>query len=320
LSRIPNCLVDFGPELQKAYGLLTAAQVAVYPVDPRGLFNDGQAADIGELPIEKSDTFRRYSFVSMQDIATSTGGVAYLNRNDIDAAIGEAIATGADYYSLSYVPPPSKYDGKYHTIDVKIDRPGLHLQYREGYTDIDLAKPQSEKESARNAPAPDSDFNVAVDRGMIPSTGLVFDLRVAPSTAQAKPGDPPVAGMLNSKLKGKPLVRYALTYEMAPGEVTLVDGPNGTRKGSLEFDVVAYGALTYGEDPVKLNVVREVENFTLKPSEVEHFVKSPTVMPVQIDLPPGKVSLRAGVLDVSSQKMGTLEIPETVTNKDQASK
>jgi hypothetical protein len=247
---------------------------------------------------------------SREDIAANTGGIAYYNRNDIDGAIGEAIATGADYYSLSYIPPPSKYDDKYHKIDVKVDRPGLHLQYREGYTDIDLTKPLAEKKDAKNAPAPDSDFHAAVDQSLIPSTGLLFYLRVTPSAVPAKPGDPPVAGVLNVKFKGKPLVRYALTYEVPAGEVTLVDGPDGTRKGSLEFDAVAYG-----EDGIKLNVVREVVNFTLKPNEVEHFIKNPIAMPVQFDLPPGKLDLHAGVLDVSSQKMGTLEIPETVASR-----
>ena len=145
---------------------------------------------------------------------------------------------------------------------------------------------------------------------------MTFYLRVTPSTAQAKPGDPSVAGMLNSKLKGKPLVRYALVGEMPPGRgVTLVDGPDGTRKGSLEFDVVAYGTIAYGEDREKLNVVREVVNFALKANEVEHFVKNPFAVPVQIDLPPGKVDLHAGVLDVSSQKMGTVEITETVAKE-----
>ena len=133
---------------------------------------------------------------------------------------------------------------------------------------------------------------------------------MAPSVAQAKPGDPAVAGTINSRLKGKRLVRYALTYELPPGEVTLVDGPDGTRKGSVEFDVVASG-----EDGEKLNVVREGVNFTLKPNEVEDFVKNPVLMSVQIDLPKGAVTLHAGVLDVASQKMGTLEIPEKVVKK-----
>jgi hypothetical protein len=246
---------------------------------------------------------------SLLDVADNTGGKAYYDRNDLDAAIGEAIDSGAHSYSLSYVPPSSKY-GKYHKVEIAVERPGLHLQYREHYTTVDLSKPLVEKKDAKNAPSPDSDFHAAVDRSMIPSTGLLFYLRITPSPAAAKPGDPAVAGTLNPKLKGKPLLRYALTYEMPPGEVTLVDGPDGTRKGSLEFDAVAYG-----EDGEKLNVVREVETFPIKANEVEHFVKNPVVMPIQIDLPPGKVDLHVGVLDVSSQKMGTLEITGTVNKQ-----
>ena len=318
----PPPLVDYTSDLQRAYGLLSAAQVAVYPIDPRGLSiggGDDIAEDVGELKlkdvaIEEIPEYKQKAAFSLQEIAGNTGGKAYYDRNDLDGAIGEAIDNGAHSYSLSYVPPSSK-EGKFHKIEIAVDRPGLHLQYREHYTTVDLSRPLADKKDARNAPAPDSDFHAAVDQGVIPSTGLLFDLRVTPSPAQAKPGDPAVAGTLNPKLKGKPLVRYALTYEVPAGEVTLVDGPDGTRKGSLEFDAVAYGVVAYGEDREKLNVVREVVNFTLKPNEVEHFVKNPFAVPVQIDLPPGKVDLHAGVLDVSSQKIGTLEVTETVTKK-----
>ncbi len=311
----PPTLVDYTPNLQRAYGLLAAAQVAIYPIDPRGLIGGGsQAGDVAELSIgdsmpEEDPQYQRNSFSSMQDMAANTGGLAYYNRNDLDNAIGEAIDSGAHSYSLSYVPPSSKY-GQFHKIEIAVDRPGLHLHYREGYTAVDLSKSHADNKTAGNAPAPDSAFHSAVDRGMIPSTDLQFDLRVTPSTAPIKPGDPPVAGMLNANLKGKPLVRYALTYEVPAGEVTLVDGPDGTRRGSIEFDAVAYD-----EDGVKLNVVRETANFTLKPNEVEHFAKNPVLMPVQIDLPAGKLDLHAGVLDASSRKMGTLEIPETVASK-----
>ena len=316
----PPTLVDYTSNLQRAYGLLSAAQVAVYPIDPRGLeLGGGSAGDVGELRfgdlvIEEIPEYKEKAAFSLQEIAGNTGGKAYYDRNDLDGAIGEAIDNGAHSYSLSYEPPSSK-SGKFHKIEIAVDRPGLHLQYREHYTTVDLSKPLAEKKTAGNASAPESDFHAAVDQGVIPSTGLLFDLQVTPSTAQAKPDDPAVAGMLNPKLKGKPLVRYALTYEVPAGEVTLVDGPDGTRKGSLEFDAVAYGTLAYGEDREKLNVVREVVNFTLKPNEVEHFVKNPFGVPVQIDLPPGKVDIHAGILDVASQRMGTLEITETVAKE-----
>jgi hypothetical protein len=65
--------------------------------------------------------YQQNSFFSMQDIAGNTGGLAYYNRNDLDAAIGEAIDNGAHSYSLSYVPPSSNY-GKYHKIEIAVDR------------------------------------------------------------------------------------------------------------------------------------------------------------------------------------------------------
>jgi VWFA-related protein len=285
-SRNP-CLRDYTLQLHRAYGLLTAAQVAVYPVT----LGPG-------LPGE-----------STLDIANATGGVAYSGRNYLDVALREAIVTGSDYYSLSYVPPLSKYDGKYHTIEVKTDRPGLHLSYREGYTALDLAKPLPEKEAAKDTPAPDSEFHTAVDHGMIPSTQLLFEVRVTPSTTPAKPGDPP-AGMLNPKLNGRRLVRYQFLYAVPPTEITLAPESNGTRKGSVELDTVAYG-----EDGVKVNVVRETVNLTVKPDQLAQFMQRPLYVPVQLDLPPGKIDLHAGVLDVPSQKIGTLELTETVTGK-----
>ena len=218
--------------------------------------------------------------------------------------------TGSNYYSLSYVPPLSKYDGKYHTIEVEVDRPGLQLSYREGYTALDLAKPLPEKEDAKNATPPDSDFHDAVDYSVVPSTQLLFEVRVTPSTTPAKPGSLPVREVLNPELNGKPLVRYDLLYEIPAGEITLLDGPNGAHKGSIEFDAVAYG-----DGGVKVNVVRETMNFTLTPGEAAHFVKNPVAMPLQLDLPPGKIDIHAGVLDVPSRKIGTVELSETVPGK-----
>jgi VWFA-related protein len=97
---------------------------------------------------------------SLEDLARATGGKAYYNRNDLDAAVGDAIATGADYYAISYVPPRSGYDDEYHSINVKVDHSGVHLQYREGYTSVDLAKSPKPvaKGPGKNAPPPPSEF------------------------------------------------------------------------------------------------------------------------------------------------------------------
>ena len=100
-------------------------------------------------------------------------------------------------------------------------------------------------------------------------------------------------------------------YEIPAGEVTLVEGPNGTREGSLEFDAVAYG-----DDGVKLNAVRETVNFTLKPNEIEHFIKNPVEMPLQLDLPPGKVDLRASISMCLRRRSAPWKFPRPSRNND----
>jgi VWFA-related protein len=105
----PRCLPDYTTALTHAYDLLNASQVAIYPIDGRGLENTA---------------FQSATLLSMDAVAEATGGVAYYNTNAIGPAVLKALDNGANYYSMAYVPPNTEYDGKYHRIDVKVDRPG----------------------------------------------------------------------------------------------------------------------------------------------------------------------------------------------------
>jgi VWFA-related protein len=298
-SRVP-CLGDYTRELQRDYGLLTAAQVSLYPVDPRGL--------CGPLDCPIASLVQDQH--SMNEMAEATGGAAYYNRNDLDAAVGEAIATGADYYLLWYVPPHSKYDGQYHRIEVNVDRRRIHLQYRTGYTAIDLAKipnPPEEKSSAA-APIPDSALHAAMSHGAAPSTGVLFNVRVTRATDPAELKDTRAIGQLSSALKDKHLVRCDFQYDFPPGQITLENEENGKREGSVHFVIVAYD----GEGNV-LNFLAKSLTFSVKEDQVAHFLQTPFQLPfhLALDLPPGQSFVRMGVLDLPSQRVGTLEIPVT---------
>jgi VWFA-related protein len=308
-----DCLIDYTRELQRIYGVLTAAQVTLYPVDPRGLKNCSSDAVSSISANDLSSAGCQAAMVeehgSLDDMAKATGGTAYYERNDLDAAVREAIATGADYYSLSYVPPLPKYDGKYHTIDVKVDRPNLHLQYRAGYTSVDPAKPpeSSGNSAAESQPSPATKLLAAMGHGEAASTQLLFDVRVTPSAAPPRPGDPEVIGTLSPALKRKPLVRYDFSYSMAPDQIKLLEAPDGTRKGSIDFAFVAYDGA--GQE---LNVVGKTVKFTLRPDQVSGFMQRPFQAALQFDLPSGEIFVRLGVMDEASGKTGTLELPEKV--------
>lgn len=300
-NRVP-CLLDYTPQLQRDYGLLTSARASLYPIDPRGLaFCD---RNCGALQTDLS---------ALQQMARATGGVAYFNRNDLDTLIGNAITTGSDFYSLSYVPPTPKYDGQFHKIDVKVDRPGVHLEYRNGYTAIDLAKAPKVDDKLPNKTSAQStdDLRLFMGHGAAPSTQLIFAVSVTPSTAPPKPGDPAVIGHPTAALKDKPLVRYDFQYALEPSQVTLENAADGKRTGSVVFVMTAY------DDTGKvLSAIEEKTSIALNPDQVGPFLKKPFIFPehpAEFDLPPGKIFVRIGLRDVPSQKIGTLEIPVSVT-------
>ncbi|HEV2646940.1 MAG TPA: hypothetical protein VGU46_11300 [Acidobacteriaceae bacterium] len=244
----------------------------------------------------------------MEDLADATGGQAFYNTNDLATAIGKAIAAGTDSYALSYIPPQPKYNGQYHKINVTVDRPGIHLTYRKGYTSIDPAKtppPPAQKASTQTPPAPDAALYTAMAHGAAPSTQLLFTVEVTPSSIPIHPGDP-VVGQLNPnlKLKGKPLTRYNFNFTLSPSQLTLTDAPNNQRQGAIEFTVAAYDGT--GEI---LNVIRQTASFTVDPNRLPAFYQRTIPMLLQLDLPPGPLFLRAAVHDLPSNKLGTLEIP-----------
>jgi hypothetical protein len=166
---------------------------------------------------------------------------------------------------------------------------------------------------ASTAPEPyGNNMAASMGRGVPTSSQLLFNVLVEPSTAVAKPTDPPVMGTLDAKLTGKPLVRYAFSYKFPARELTFAEQPDGTHKGSVEFDVVAYDV--YGK---RITSLSQTIPLPLTAAQYQQMVKSQTPFQFfqQIDLPPGEMFIRVGVLDGVSDKVGTMEIPLEVPKK-----
>jgi VWFA-related protein len=306
-----ECLNDFTPQLQQVYGRLSAARAAIYPIDPRGLFNDQafSASTPGRTGMTTPGFSSRQDTESLEDMARATGGKAHYSNNDLAGALQEDSTTGADYYALSYVPPLSKYDGKYHTIEVSVDRPGVQLEYRRGYTSLDLEGPILDAQKTHGKPVPQKgSFQTAMGYGAPAATQVVFAVRALPAATPVKRDASPVIGSLNPELKGKPLVRYSFAFDLPRDKITLAAQPDGSRKASFELAIAAYDV-----QGRVLNSLDEKRTVTLKPDAVAGFLQKPFVVPVEIDLPPGALSIRTGVLDLPSQEMGIVEIPLTVT-------
>jgi VWFA-related protein len=320
-------MTDYAKDLRKTADLLTAAEVAVYPVDARKLFNNpAQGADqsgpkatsnrAGAAAATQQITYLQNKggqLLGMEAVAEATGGTAAYNTNDLKTAVAKAIENGSNYYTVSYVPPDPQYDGRYHTIDVAVDRPNVHLSYRKGYNADDILHNAVTPELSLATTAPEpygNNMQASMARGVPTASQVLFDVRVAPTTDAVKPTDP-VAGTLDPKLAGKSLVRYDIQYLIPARQITFAEGPGGTRKCTVAIDLAAYDV--YGKLITGLS--QTITSSPLTAEQYQKFLQRPFQPFQQIDLPPGEIFLRVGVLDGVSDKVGTLEIPLTVPKK-----
>jgi len=155
---------SFAEQIRDTDARLSAAQIAIYPVDARGL-----SIDINQDSQEV-----------MREMARDTGGRAYVNQNEIGYGVERALEDTSATYTLGYYPENKKWDGKYRSIKVKLDRAGTDLQYRKGYFAVDPA--QVKGYAASNEVA-------AALNGPVPATQVAFSARVVrPADAKGKTG------------------------------------------------------------------------------------------------------------------------------------
>lgn len=125
---------------------LNRSQIAVYPVDVRGLQPfamehtqadaDARAHDGGawrEGPNFGAGPTVPVGLAAMQALAEETGGRAFVNNNDLTGAIRQAIDDGAATYTLGFYVDASSLDGKFHELKVRVRRAALKVRTQKGY-------------------------------------------------------------------------------------------------------------------------------------------------------------------------------------------
>jgi VWFA-related protein len=128
--------------------ILAPANIAVYPVDARGLLarqtptsailtGTADADDVSgasghwdNMPGQSSVPI---GIPTMQKLAEETGGQAFVNTNDITGAIRKAVEDSAVSYTLGFYIDRDSIDGKFHELKVEIKRKGLRARYPKGY-------------------------------------------------------------------------------------------------------------------------------------------------------------------------------------------
>ena len=161
-------LRNYADQVKLVANVLTDVQVAVYPLDVRGLqANQSLSASqninlpqtrmtgpaiAGRLNQEDTDLLQAQG--TMEELAQDTGGKACKNSNDLSGCVMTALKDSSSYYEMSFYPQKVNWDGRFHKIVVKTSRPGVKLTYRRGYYALDassLAKKQQPLDHLRQA-------------------------------------------------------------------------------------------------------------------------------------------------------------------------
>jgi VWFA-related protein len=177
----PSSASSIMSDIRDTLGMTARSNVSIYAVDPRGLasvaddaigvssFADQNDSTAG-IGLASLGNDLRMSQDSLRQLSEESGGFAAVNRNDTAAVFDRIVRDNSSYYVLAYYPPTNKTDGKFHRIEVKVNRPGLTVRSRRGYASP-KGKPASKQKTggmpqemyeALNSPLQVSGLNMRV--------------------------------------------------------------------------------------------------------------------------------------------------------------
>src|ERR1700733_670043 len=171
-------------QLRAATDAANRADVSIYSIDSRGLLATPPAGDTTTNSATGTSMFTGASVFHQTDqredsrdtlatLSTDTGGKAFFDLGDLGDAFPKIQQDNTGYYLLGYnLGADVKRDGRWRTIRVKVNAPGAHIRYREGYyAPRDFQHLQKEDRDQQLADAVNSDnpvveLPVAVETAM----------------------------------------------------------------------------------------------------------------------------------------------------------
>jgi VWFA-related protein len=171
-------------QLRAATDAANRADVSIYSIDSRGLLAAPPGGDVTTNAATGTSMFTGASVFHQTDqredsrdtlatLSTDTGGKAFFDLGDLSDAFPKIQQDNGGYYLIGYnLGAEVKRDGRWRSIHVKINAPGAHVRYRDGYyAPRDFQHLEKEDRAQQLADAVNSD-NPVVELPVAVETGL----------------------------------------------------------------------------------------------------------------------------------------------------
>jgi len=306
-------------ELRQTMETMERSQIAVYPIDARGLVATPltNASNSGEkytqnpavlvqdqMKVFQQDTLQH---TTMMQIAQATGGHAFFDTNGLKQAVQIAVEDGSNYYTLSYNPANRNWNGAYRRIAIQVNGGGYKLAYRRGY----VAAPPDESAGTGTSAATTaySAMKLSMRHGAPAPSQIIFDAGIRPDSAQTEaslaPGNQGAAG-----LKG-PFRRYDINLAASARNLLCPPTEKGGHRCNLEFVTFVYDA-----EGALVNMFNRGVDADLSAAQFETVQRQGLRYREQVSVPVnGAFFLRIGIHDLNSDHVGALEVPVSAVNR-----
>jgi VWFA-related protein len=275
--------------LQPIYDELEAARIAIYPIDARG------------LTIRGSETMDEQHGL-MEDVAQATGGQAFLNTNGLAQAAARVLDRGASFYTLTYSPHEVRLDNKWHKVKVKVEGGPYTLSYRRGYFDDGMNLPATPGRPRTRLMANGQKADVPEAH----SEPIVFHVQVTPASEATAPPDV-APGTPATPPKKKNETTYSIEF-IVPAAAFSQTSHEGKLSIDIGMGVLAVNGLGHAVSRIggKMTLTFAESLYLANPRASVDFHE-------EMNLPRGDDYLYAAVWDRATGRLGTVQVPLTVT-------
>jgi VWFA-related protein len=265
IDRMRLAQLDNEAEFRQILDEANRANASFYPIDPRGLaaFDTpmmrtdvpGPPPRVTSITVDRAMLTARLT--SLRTLAEATDGLAIVDTNDLAGGFRRVVADLSSYYLLGYY-STGKLDGKFHSISVRVKRPGVRIRARRGYLAASTSEVNIATAAAAAVPTAEAAAEArAIETALAPLPGYARDMPLRAEVASGwrrGSGGKPAAGfwVVGEFGAGTPSGRSIDATLVAPSGASVARATSDSGARSVVIALTPVEAMEPGEYIVRV--------------------------------------------------------------------